>query len=155
MSPSVAPVGLARFVNRFARHIGAIVLSGLAAAGSGHLAAADQSGAADRGADTATVITAHPAIVELCLETKRPPAMCECAARRIAQSHPTTVQHYADVANSYLGKRRDGMRRREAWSFAIQARAAASGQNSSEFSDAIDATAGDHQVAMHACGQEG
>ncbi len=95
----------------------------------------------------------HPAVVEICLESKRPAPMCECAARRLAAEFPDQADAYAEVANRYLSNRRDGLRRRDAWSQAVEMVGTRGDRSSDTFADAIDRVSAAHQAAMLACGR--
>lgn len=95
----------------------------------------------------------HPAVVEICLESKRPAPMCECAARNLAAEFPDQADAYAEVANRYLSNRRDGLRRRDAWSQAVAIVGTRGDRSPDTFANDIDRVSAAHQAAMLACGR--
>ncbi|MFK7964392.1 MAG: hypothetical protein AB8C46_10565 [Burkholderiaceae bacterium] len=96
-----------------------------------------------------------PAIVDICLDLKRPPAICTCSATKLQASvQKDAFEHYHAVGARYLQLKRQGQRRRQAWAMAVNQRAESTGEQPEQLTEKMAGAADDHLLAIQDCGQQ-
>lgn len=96
-----------------------------------------------------------PAVVDICLELKRPPAICKCSAAKMQASvAKKSFDDYQAVGTTYLRLKRDGKRRRQAWAMAVSERADSSGEPLDQLTEKMTIAADDHLNAIQDCGKQ-
>jgi len=98
---------------------------------------------------------ASPVVIDICRELKRPPAVCQCSATKMqANVNQAAFDHYQAVGATYLQLKREGKRRRTAWSMAVTERATVTGEPLDQLTEKMALAADDHHLAIQACGQQ-
>lgn len=101
------------------------------------------------------LVNASPVVIEICRELKRPPAICKCSATKMQASVvKESFDHYQAVGATYLRLKRDGKRRRHAWSIAVSERADSTGEHLDQLTEKMTIAADDHLHAIQDCGKQ-